>query len=149
MLSNLKRGDGKPLFHVVRHGPCQECIDKGIGPDCIHFERAPWKSKQKDDEVRAIYAQQGKSDLFDQEMRGQTVSKHNYLIQGKFIKALHDRPLHIWSRPPGVIHVGIDPHGGGKTSEHAVMAISYVRGAHVVSSVFHITTANRGSAWPW
>jgi hypothetical protein len=147
MLGDLKRKDGKPLFHVVRHGPCQDCIDKGIGADCPHFERAPWKSKSKDSDVRAIYAQQGKSDLFDQEMRGQTISKHNYLIQGKYIKALNLRDLHIWAWPPGVIHVGIDPHGGGKTSEHAVIAISYTRGSHVVSLFF--TCAGNGSAWQW
>lgn len=47
------------MFHVIRHGPCQACTDEGIGDKCPHFERAPWKSKSKDDDVRAIYKQQG------------------------------------------------------------------------------------------
>lgn len=144
MLDNLKRKDGKPVFHFVRHGPCNACIDAGIGNKCTHYEKAPWKSKQKDDDVKTIYKQQGQSDLYNQEMRGEVVSQRTYLIQGKWITALKNQPLHEWMRPPGVIHLGIDPHGGGKTSETAIMALSYVRGQHVVSFKF----AGIPSAWP-
>lgn len=132
MLGELKRPDGERLFHIVRHGPCQACIDQGMGAQCDHFDRLPWKSKDKEDEVKAIFKQQGKEDLFNQEMRGGAISKRNYLIAGKFITALQQRPLHVWQRSPGVIHLGIDPHGGGKTSETSIIAISYVRGSHVV-----------------
>lgn len=74
----------------------------------------------------------GKMDLFAQEMRGETIGR-SFLLAKKNVIALRQRPLFVWARPPGVIHLGIDPHGGGKTSETAIMAISYVRGHIVVS----------------
>lgn len=140
-LSELKDKDGNDVFFVVRHGPCQKCIDKGIGVDCPHFERAPWKSKAKDDQVKAIFKQQGKMELFEQEMRGQVISKMNFLVAGKFINLLRDRPLFKWRHPPRLIYLGIDPHGGGKTSETAIMALGYYRGSHVVSHCVRIAIA--------
>ena len=69
-LDVVKRKDGKCVFNFVRHGPCNACIDNGVGAECPHYERAPWKSKTKDSDVKAIYKQQGQKDLGDQEMAG-------------------------------------------------------------------------------
>lgn len=134
-LENYKRPDGKPIFQFVRHGPCNACIDSGVGAECPHYERAPWKSKSKDQDIKAIYKAQGESALGDQEMSGMSVSTRTYIIQGIYIKQLHIRPLHIFANPVGLIHVGIDPHGGGKTSNTAIVALANDCGRVVVRSL--------------
>lgn len=60
-LEDIKRPDDKPVFHFVKHGPCNKCMENGTSADCPHYERAPWKSKAKADDLKAIYEAQGLS----------------------------------------------------------------------------------------
>jgi hypothetical protein len=95
---------------------------------CLLVKMALFESKEPLLETKRPLL--GKMDLFAQEMRGETIGR-SFLLAKKNVIALRQRPLFVWARPPGVIHLGIDPHGGGKTSETAIMAISYTRG-HIV-----------------
>jgi hypothetical protein len=174
-LDKYKRKTGKDIFKFIRHGPCDACVDAGVGPKCPHYERAPWKSKvsfypclesvvffyivrafllpmstpsecefktpssarthtqAKADDVREIYKQRGQEELGEQEMGGQVISKNTYLIKPLYIKQLNERDLHVFSVPPSVIPVAIDPHGGGKTSRTAIIFIAHDCGKIVVS----------------
>lgn len=72
------------------------------------------------------------SDLYAQEMAGMGVSNQTYTIKGKFITSLKQRKPHVFTRNPQSIHIGIDPHGGGKTSDTAIVAMCQDQGRKVV-----------------
>lgn len=146
-LEDIKRpSDGSSVFKFTKHGPCQTCVDQGIGADCPHYERAPWKSKAKNDDLQAIYKSQGEMALFEQEMAGMGVSHNTFTVRGMFITALQQRPAHVFTRQVQSIHLGIDPHGGGKPSDTAIVAMCQDQGHKVVR--FYFTVACTAHTWP-
>lgn len=132
-LYRLKRKDNRVIFKFIRHGPCDACMEEGRGPQCPHYERMPWKSKAKDDDIKEIYRQRGQAELGEQEMSGASISPLTFIVKPIYIKQLLERPLHSFTHPPGVIHVAIDPHGGGKTSATAIIFVANDCGKYVVS----------------
>jgi phage terminase large subunit-like protein len=92
----------------------------------------PWKSKSKDDDIKEIYKQRGQTELGKQEMSGETIDALTFIVRPIYIRQLQERAPYIFERPPGVIHVAIDPHGGGKTSNTAIMMLANENGRIVV-----------------
>lgn len=155
-LKLLKRKDGDPILKSLHHGPCDSCVERGEGEKCPHYERMPWKSKvefvymhvrlshmcacalamehkqSKDDDIREIYKQRGQAELGTQEMSGTMISPLTFIVRATYIRQLQERPHYIFNHAPSVIHVAIDPHGGGKTSRTCIMFLANENGRIVV-----------------
>lgn len=74
--------------------------------------------------------------LAAREIGGITVSDLQFIFK-KYLLSLHGAPLHKFQYNPHVIHLAIDPSGGGKGSDWAIMSISIENGCRVVSIILN------------
>ena len=71
----------------------------------------------------------------EEEQFGVSGTNGNNLYLPKFIKAFENRPRHVFSEPPGVVHIAIDPSGGGSGSNYTIVSQAWEHGRQVVSFV--------------
>lgn len=140
MLLDLKRVDGTPLFQQIRLGlACQMCMDSGEAASCTHMSHVlpSWLSSERSEQARLLYQADEASYL--REARGLVASDQRYVFDKRSIKLMQLREPYIFEDPMRVrtIHVGLDPHGGGSTSDFAILSINWIQGRKVVSSHFH------------
>jgi hypothetical protein len=91
----------------------------------------PWKSAELQERVEAILAND--EGLINRETKGIVVSDNIFQYQKIHIKALKDSiPIHF-KNDPIVLHTGIDPSGGGASSDWACVTIANEDGKFPVS----------------
>jgi hypothetical protein len=56
---------------------------------------------------------------------GQVISTREFMIQPAWIQALHNRTLYRLQHNPDIVHIGIDPSGGGEASDYAICSTVY------------------------
>lgn len=143
-LLELKRPDGTFLFEQIRLGlACQTCMDNGEGAACTHMTHIipPWLSSARSEQARLLYKADQAS--FEREVQGRIASSHVYIFNKQLIRLFQLRSGYVFDDPNRVrvIHVGIDPHGGGEASDFAMFSMTLIHGRKVVNQdTPHITT---------
>jgi hypothetical protein len=133
-LLEKKNEKGEPLFLTLRMGlACNECLEKGKPQDCIHklAEQPPWKSTTR---LRTIQAITGDNAVFVRENQGIIISDKNYVFNARWVMAFLTRPRHTFAYNVRLVHLFIDPGGGGALSDYAMLGITYDNGRTVVLS---------------
>jgi hypothetical protein len=137
-LQELKRPDGRPLFHNIRIGTmCEKCVTAGLD-NCKHeIRRLPkWKSESRHDLERAVYGQNKEAMM--REVGGMIVSNRTYLFGKHDVNVLAERYKADFGFVHGIqgvqlIEVGIDPSGGGSQSDYTIVSRCIDGGRDVVS----------------
>lgn len=145
-LVDLKDAHGEPLFYVVILGmACQDCINKGIAEKCIHKldELAAWKSVERYMMVSQVLSR--KKDIMMREQQGLMVGKRQPYFEALYIRLLFERALYAFQNAPHVLHMSMDPSGGGTLSNYTLSTLAFENGMTVVSamrvcSFIHINT---------
>lgn len=120
------------LFHTIKVGLiCDPCMAKGI--PCNHMKKKlpSWKSAENHDKVLKIMKTQ--KTLAMREIGGEVITDRQFIFR-KHIQDLHTSPRHNFTYAPQVIHCVIDPSGGGKGSDWAIMSGCIDNGMRVVSA---------------
>ncbi len=131
-LLELNDENGNPLFHCIKVGlQCQACIE--ANKVCIHLLRKlpPWKSEGRAARVDAIMSANKEQNM--RENRGVVISSRRYAFQSEWIKAFRERPRHPFTAPVKVLHMAIDPSGGGSMSDYAIVTCAREQGRVIVS----------------
>ena len=132
-LQDIRDPDGNLLFHTYMCGTaCNACIRKGEPERCTHKTPPQWKSQQGIAQIQAVLAND--VNKFNREIKGVvTVDQTQLYIQ--YLKALIALPLFRFLFAVPLVWSFIDPAGGGKGSEYAVVSIAEQDGRIVVRPV--------------
>lgn len=132
-LLDQKDQDGNPIFAKLQIGlSCEECMDAQKS-DCPHKLRLlpRWKPVERQKKVEAILANDKAMSL--RETHGMSIGSAQYCFEKVFIKKLRERKLYQFKQRVNVLHMAIDPSGGGKGSDYAVCTMAVENQQHVVS----------------
>lgn len=123
LLQDLKNQYGEPLFKNIKIGlSCQRCMDAEI-EKCTHsLKRLPaWKSEGRHELVRAIYAEN--QEAMKREAEGRIVSNRVFLYPKKWVELFEAREAAGTSYNSNqLVHIAIDPSGGGRQSDYAIVS---------------------------
>lgn len=128
----------KPLFKVIKIGmACDACIEKQI--KCVHKKHhiPAWKSG-----VRQLIAEtlvESSDTTKKQEMLGVIAGSSVYCFVQSWVSAFARRPRWFFKHPVQVLHVGIDPSGGGSGSEFSILSLAH-EGPYTVVSPAHASS---------
>lgn len=125
-MMDIKVG-GENVFTLIAIGPCESCVLAGKAGECPHYEKPPWKSGRKYQEVAAVLAASGDAGLTAREMDGIITSSKHFLVLQRWINDFKARPPHVFTEPVPVVLIGIDPHGGGDGSSTGVFDLILTR----------------------
>lgn len=123
ILQDLKDANGDPLFENIRIGlACDRCVAANV-EKCPHvLKRLPaWKSEGRHELVRSIYAEN--QEAMKREAEGQIVSSRQFMYLKKWVDAFAVRATEEFDdRGVQLIHVAIDPSGGGTGSDFTIVS---------------------------
>lgn len=134
-LIQLKGDNDEPLFKCIQIGlACQKCLAKGIMKQCRHNKgRLPmWKSAGRQRKTEKVM--ESDPEMRARELCGGIISTNNFIFASymeTFKEQIAKHPRTIESQP-GVIHMAIDPSGGGNPSDYAICSYTYHRGSQVI-----------------
>lgn len=122
---DLKNKDGKRVYDGIKiDSMCDTCRENNA-EECPHrqdFERPPWKSLEKEKDLRAQYGN-NKTQL-RREIYGVAESDELSVFRKPDIERLYANPPYTFRRPPHYIIIAIDPCGGGTGSDTAWTAVA-------------------------
>jgi len=119
------------LFETIKIGlVCGPCEQKGIA--CTHRKhKLPnWKSGENHDKVLKIMATQ--QSLAMRELGGIVITDKLFIFR-RNMKEFHSAPRYQFQHRCQVLHVSIDPSGGGSGSHYAIYTIAIENGIRIVS----------------
>jgi len=122
------------LFHVIYlASACTACEEAGI--ECIHTKlRLPkWKPIAATEKVEKLI--QNKVTIA-RELHGKISSSRDLVFKKPWINQFITRPPHIFQYNPQVIHVAIDPSGGGEGSDYVIGSMAFENSKKVVIYLF-------------
>lgn len=125
----------KPLFKVIKIGmACDACIEKQI--KCVHKKQhiPAWKSGVRQQIAETLV--ESSDTTKKQEMLGVIAGNSVYCFVQSWINAFTRRPRWFFKHPVQVIHVGIDPSGGGSGSEFSILSLAHEGPYSVVKKDF-------------
>ncbi len=144
---DLKQGDGKKIYDTLRiQSMCETCQAEGLD-DCLHKkdrERAPWKSLEKEKEVRAQYGDDKKK--LRRELYGMTESDDLEVFRREDINRWHERDCFTFEFCPQHVFVTIDLAAGGNHSDTAFFAGAFNNDDVAVVSRFFSCSTRASSA---
>jgi hypothetical protein len=110
-------------------------MDSGNAASCTHLKHIipQWLSASRSEQARLLY--QADEASYKREVLGLIASSNKYVFDKRSIKLMQLREPYIFEDTTRVrtIHVGLDPHGGGSTSDFAMFSVHWVHGRKVVS----------------
>ena len=110
------------LFLTLEIGfQCAACKAANVACTCPIRSLPPWKHKSGQAKVELIYGSQ--TNLMMQETRGVVCSSRQYMFQS-FLSAFKERPMYSFPYSCPYLLMGIDPSGGGQSSDYAVAMIT-------------------------
>ena len=127
---------GNKIFEVYEgRAACAKCVETLEDPSkCPHvqLERPAWKSKEKQQVVKALYA--GNEQTMLRESMGVVTEGANGVFMRKMVQRLFDQPRKPIPSDTRHIFVAIDPNGGGP-SHFAICSVIRQHGSILVSYV--------------
>jgi hypothetical protein len=137
-LMQLKNENDGPLFKCIQIGlSCAKCTAKGITVQCKHNKgRLPqWKNAKRQRKTETVMSSD--PEMRARELLGNIVSGTNFIFSpymDKFKKRVTDDPIQL-NGQPGVVHMSIDPSGGGNPSDYAIVSYVYNKGTQVIVGI--------------
>ena len=131
---NIKGDSDETLFYTIRIGQsCQDCLNKRI--KCIHkIMRIPdWQPSQNREKVAKIMASD--PELHAREAGGDIVGTVQYVFEHHWLNSFYNRPLYTFQHHVQVLHIGIDPSGGGRSSEFVILSMAFENGQYIVCGI--------------
>jgi hypothetical protein len=129
----MKDEDGKDVFDVLQaQAACAACVEQLDDPSkCPHvqLERPSWKSKEKQQVVKAMY--EGNQQTLMRESMGIVTETSGGVFLKQCVKHLFSKPRVQFSAGVRHIYVAIDPCGGGE-SKFAMCSVYKENGSMVV-----------------
>ena len=129
-LVTMKDERDEPIFHVLEaRAACEKCIQTLDDPSkCPHvnLERPQWKSKEKQQVVKALYS--GNQEMLLRESMGVVTEGSGGVFLKQCVKHLFDKAR---TQLPTQVHhcyTAIDPTGGGPSC-FAIVSLLRVQGA--------------------
>lgn len=135
-LIDMTDDDGNSFFKVIRvEGVCEECKRAGLDLECQHMAHVlpPWKSQARLDRIMRYYKGKEDEEIFKMENQGTIGNTRELVYRKEYIELLRAKEKHTFTHAVTAIHVAFDPHGGGKQSDTAMIAMVYDQGMQVVS----------------
>jgi hypothetical protein len=132
------------LFKVIKIGlTCESC--EAMGLVCTHkIKRLPhWKTMTRQEMIQMVLASD--PELCARETRGLVISTKIFMIQRMWILALRERELYRLQNKAQVLHMGIDPSGGGTGSDYALCTIGHENGRNYIASM-EVSGSNKHNA---
>lgn len=127
LLDLLDPDTGKRIFKVEQIGlACDSCIAADKAAACPHrLDLNPsWKSKKGYALQKAIL---GSSETFERETQGRVLTARRPAFDAKDVDALFNQPrvsvVPADPSSPGVIYLGVDPNGLGKSDTGMIAAV--------------------------
>lgn len=133
----IKDKQGRPMFYQIKVGlSCDECTLRGINcPPSHKIRRLPaWKTAERQEKTEAIMA--NRPDQANRELLGMVTSSRQYLFK-KFTAQLFERNPYIFEHTANVVHIGIDPSGGGTSSDYAIVSLAHEEQQWVITGIDH------------
>ena len=125
---------GNKVFEVYEgRAACAKCVETLEDPSkCPHvqLERPAWKSKEKQQVVKALYA--GNEQTMLRESMGVVTEGANGVFMRKMVQRVFDQPRKPIPSDARHIFVAIDPNGGGP-SHFAICSVIRQHGSVLVS----------------
>ena len=128
----LKDAQGDPFFRTINVSlVCDACKAAGKGASCTHNQDLipPWKSTQKLDMVRALYADQ--QDLMQRESMGTITDDAKSCFKSDDVISVMKSTVPL-PCDPDYVFIGVDPNGGGSSMMAIVSVVLYEECAYVV-----------------
>ena len=132
------------LFKVIKIGlTCEACEAMGLA--CTHkIRRLPhWKTMSRQQMIQRVMASD--PELMVRETRGLVMSTKQFMIHKSFILHLHNRPVYHVKNKVQVLHMAIDPSGGGTASDYAICTIGRESGKIFIASL-EVSGSNKWNA---
>jgi len=127
---------GQKVFEVLEaRAACAQCIETLEDPSkCPHMmlERPAWKSKQKQNVVKALYS--GNKGMLLRESLGVVTDTAEGIFMKKTVRAMFDKPRVDTPLDVKHVYVAIDPTGGGP-SKFAIVSGTRQSGAITVIGI--------------
>jgi hypothetical protein len=139
----LKDASDRPLFVTLKLGlACEACLAKGKPQDCVHklAEQPPWKSTSRLRKIQAIMGDD--SATFTRENQGIVISSRQFMFPVPWVVSFMQQERVQFEHNVPLIHMAIDPGGGGSLSDYAMSAITYFNEKTVVTHI-HIHYSDR------
>ena len=134
-LLELKKPSGEPLFKQLRVGlACDTCTNEGKSSECKHrLHRLPqWKDPARQERMRMMYGSDEAT--FARENMGLIASDRTFILSRAEVARLREKPrIQDLSFKPQVLYLAIDPSGGGKSSDFAIVSTAVYGEKQVVS----------------
>ena len=132
------------LFKVIKIGlTCEACEAMGLA--CTHkIRRLPhWKTMSRQQMIQRVMASD--PELMVRETRGLVMSTKQFMIHKSFILQFHTRAPYQIKNKVQVLHMAIDPSGGGTASDYAVCTIGREAGKTYIASL-EVSNSNKNNA---
>jgi hypothetical protein len=139
MEMTLKDSD-ETIFRTIKIGlSCEQCVARKVAK-CPHTASRlpPWKSDARQELTEHIMA--GDPARMHRELHGMVGSKQQFVFK-TFTRAFNGLAPYRWLRPPNVLHLAIDPSGGG-ASEYAYCLVGHEEGKDVIIGYYSIDTSD-------
>lgn len=139
-LLELERAPGEPLFRVINlEVACKACKEAGTPELCEHKVEVlpPWRTEERKDILKQVYKDH--PELFAQENMGLQQSTKRFLFRHTWIDAFKKQCGYDgFSQAVDVLYTAIDPAGGGKPSDYAIVTTTFHRGRIIVCCIVFI-----------
>lgn len=121
----------EPIFDVIRVGTvCPACAEAKVF--CTHNKKNNpiWKGQSRHELTQLIMKDQ--IDLFNRETGGIPSGGNNYMYDKKWLKEFENRKRYIFKNPVEILYLGIDPSGGGSSSDYTILTMAAEEGQTIV-----------------
>lgn len=152
-LLELERAPGDPLFRIINlEVACKACKEAGTPEQCEHKVELlpPWRTEERKDILKQVYKDH--PELFAQENLGLQQSSKRFWFRPQWIEQFKSNTGYAeFPNRVDVLYSAVDPAGGGKPSDYAIVTTTFHRGRIVVClrlRVHFTTTCGRYCAAP-
>lgn len=122
---------GEPVFMSLELGKCKACLKAGI--KCTHSRVVDPSWKSPDGMAKCDAIMSCNPAMRERELHGTVTSDKKFIIDKDDIDKFKVRPRHVFEcGTPDVLYTAIDPSGGGRGSDYAILTMAMSNGRPVV-----------------
>ena len=140
LMEMTKEDCDEAIFKTIKIGlSCDDCASRKI-KRCPHTaHRLPvWKSEHR--QALTEHIMKGNEARMHRELHGRVGSRKQFVFK-KHTSKMNKLAPYRWQRKPNVLHLGIDPSGGG-ASEYAYCLVGHEDGNDVIVAYYSIDTSD-------
>lgn len=118
------------VFHVLEFGlHCEDCAKRRI--KCLHkdIELPEWKSRKRQELTEELMS--SNMARMQRELQGMIIGSSVFCFN-EYSRAMFDAQPYRFENKPPVLHLGIDPSGGGEGSDYSYVLTANENGVDVI-----------------